>query len=118
MDMSQITDLLDDLEVPHYDGYPSTGARLPYVVNRPLLIDPINLAISGDAIDWDYQFTLYCCGGSVAASFNLAQMVMSHLQGKRVGSVAISTSMGYSGAQVEGHYESAVVVQLNSGGLS
>lgn len=113
--LSDVTDLITVASA--YEGYPPTGTKLPYVVNRPLIVDSLELALNGDAIDWDYQFTLYCCAGSVEASFNLARLVMGELQGARVGGTTISTSMGYSGARVEGHYESQVTVQLNQGGL-
>lgn len=102
---------------PAHLGYAPTGAKLPYVVSRPLLIDDLELAINGEAIDWDLQYSLYCCGASVEASHNLALMVMRELHGKRVGNTTLSTSMGYDGAQVEGHYESQVTVQLNQGGI-
>lgn len=100
-----------------HTGYAPTGATLPYVVHRPLIIDAVELAVSGDALDWDYQTTLYACAGSVESSFNLAVALMQALQGARVGSTTVSTSMGYSGATVEGHYESQVTVQLNQGGI-
>jgi hypothetical protein len=102
---------------PATEGYPITGQALPYVVSRPLAASTLEEAICGDAIDWDFQFTLYCAAASVEASFNLAVLVMAELQGARVGGTTLSTSMGYSGAQVEGHYESQVTVQLNQGGI-
>lgn len=102
---------------PVHTGYAPTGAKLPYVVHRPLLVDDLDLALSGDAIDWDYQTTLYCCAAGVEASFNLALAVVGTLQGKRVGNTTLSTSIGYSGALVEGHYESQITVQLNQGGI-
>lgn len=105
-------------EVPVHVGYPPTDAKLPYVTHRPLLVDTLDVAVAGNAVDWDFQTTLYCCAAGVEAAFNLAVAVMGTLQGKRVGNSTISTSMGYSGAQVEGHYESQVTVQLNQGGLS
>lgn len=114
--MSIYNDITDLVTVaPSHEGYPPTGAKVPYVVSRPLILDDLAVSVAGEAIDWDAQFTLYCCGGSVEASYNLAVAVMGELQGKRVGGTTLSTSMGYSGAQVEGHYESAVVVQLNQG---
>lgn len=100
------------------EGYPGTKERLPYVVNRPLIVDDLTVALAGNAIDWDLQFSLYCCAASVEASFNLAMDVMNQLQGARAGGTTLTTSMGYTGAQVEGHYESQVTVQLNQGGIS
>jgi len=55
MDMTDITALLAGIGVGHYDGYAPTGASLPYVVNRPLLIDTVETAINGGAVGWDYQ---------------------------------------------------------------
>lgn len=102
---------------PCIEGFPGTGQKGPYVANRPLLVDYPELAINGDALDWDFQFTLYCAAGSVEASYNLAVAVMAELQGQRVGGTTLTTSMGYSGAPVEGHYETQVTVQLNQGGI-
>lgn len=102
---------------PVYIGYAPTDAVLPYVVHRPLLVNSAGLALSGDALGWDYQTVLYCCGASVEAAFNLALAVIGTLQGKQVGLTTLSTSVGYSSAQVEGHYESQITVQLNQGGI-
>ena len=113
---TEITDLVT--MVPSHEGYPPTGAKLPYVVSRPLLVDDVELALNGDALGWDFQFSLYCCGASVEASFNLALAVIGTLQGARVGGTTLAASMGYNGAEVEGHYESQVTVQLNQGGIS
>ena len=104
-------------QAPLHTGEAPTGAVLPYVVHRPLLVGDLEVALSGDAMDWDYQTSLYCCGASVEASFNLALAVVGTLQGKRVGGTTLSASTGYIGAQVEGHYESQVTVQLNQGGI-
>ncbi|QKY80312.1 tail terminator [Microbacterium phage Mercedes] len=104
---------------PKFKGYAATGAKAPFVVSRPLLAqDEVDRALSGDPIAWDTQFSLYCAGSSVEASYNVAIGVMQDLDGKWVGGTTLSTSMGYIGAVVEGHYESQVTVQLNSGGMS
>lgn len=100
-----------------FAGYPSTGANLPYVANRPLVVGYADMALNGDAITWDDQFTLYCAAGSVEASYNLAIEVIKAVHGKPFSGTTLAASMGYSGAQVEGHYESQVTVQLNQGGI-
>lgn len=116
MDMISISQLVRDAGLQCFDGYAITGAKLPYVVNRPLILQPEGeLTLCGGAIGWDNQFTLYCAAGSPEASYNLAKMVMSLLQGKRVLDSTLATSMGYSGAPVEGHYESQVTVQVAQG---
>jgi len=114
-EITALVEAIPDLVV--FEGYPSTGAKVPYVVHRPLYIDVDANSASGEVIDWNYQTTLYACGGSVNASFNLALMLMSALQGAPVSGTTLSTSMGYAGAPVEGHYESQVTVQLNLGGI-
>ena len=113
--ISQINALLP--MVPVHTGYPPTGAKLPYIVHRPLIVEGMEAAISGDATGWDFQTTLYCCAASVEASFNLALAVSGTLQGARVGGTALSASIGYVGAQLEGHYESQVTAQLNQGSV-
>lgn len=113
--LHEVSDLITI--APVYNGYAPTDAALPYVVHRPLTLNSAGLALSGDALGWDYQTTLYCCGASVEAAFNLALAVIGTLQGKRVGGSTLSTSIGYSSVQVEGHYESQITVQLNQGGI-
>jgi len=117
LQMSDITAAITELGISSFEGYPPTGAQLPYAVQRPLLVDYVDLAIAGNAINWDFQFTVYCCGASVAASFNLALAVVQRLHGARVGGNVLKATIGYSGAQVEGHYESQVTIQLNQGGI-
>lgn len=118
--------VLDDLralatiaDVLTYAGEAPTNAPLPYYVVRPLFIGDgaEGLALSGETLAWDTQLSIYCCGASVAASFNMAENVMRYLDGKRLAGSALTTSMGYIGAQVEGHYESQVTVQLNRGAI-
>jgi len=104
-------------QVPSHVGYAPTGAKLPYAVIRPLIVEDPEVAVAGNALDWGLQFSVYCCGASVEASFNLALSVIGTLQGQRVGGTTLSASMGYNGAQIEGHYESQVTVQLNQGGI-
>ena len=106
---------LATLKVPVYVGYPATGATMPYVVIRPLIADPTNEALAGNAIDWDNQISAYCAASGVEASVNLGFGVMRILQGRRVAGQVLSTSMGYSGAPVEGHFETQVTIQSNQG---
>lgn len=102
-----------------YPGYAATGARLPYVVSRPSsLVDGEERAISGDSVAWDMQFMFYCCAASVEASYNLALQVIGNLDGVWVLGSTITTSIGYIGASVEGHYETLVTVQSYQGGLN
>jgi hypothetical protein len=111
-------DIVDLVQAaPAYKGYAPTGAVLPYVVSRPLIAGDLAEALAGNEMTIDIQFSLYCCGGRVEACYNLALDVMRDLQGKRVGGTTLSTSVGYVGAPVEGHYESQVTVQLNQGGI-
>lgn len=117
MHMSDITVLLKAAGLTVFEGYAKTGSVPPYIVNRPMILDDDVLALSGDAIGWDFSFSLYCVGASVEASFNLAVEAIKALQGKRVGGSTLACSMGYTGAQVESRYESQVTVQINQGGL-
>lgn len=117
MDLTALQTALQATGDPVYIGYAPSNAKLPYTVIRPLIIDPLNEAINGDAVDWDNQNSAYACGASVEASFNLARLVMGACQGVRVAGYVLSTSMGYSGALVEGHYETQVTIQSNQGGI-
>lgn len=100
-----------------YPGYAVSKAQLPYSVARTLTLDEEVGSIAGVAINWDKQYTIYACAASVEASQNFAVLIMRALHGARVGNDVLSTSMGYVGAPVEGHYESQVTVQLNQGGI-
>jgi hypothetical protein len=115
--MSEISNVVRAAGISVYDGYAPTNAKVPYVVNRPLLIDHENVALNGSVLDWDNQFALYAAGGSVEASFNLAKDVILAAQGKPVGGSTLDCTMGYVGASVEGHYESQITVQINTGGI-
>jgi hypothetical protein len=115
--LQDINTLVEAEGLTIWTGYAPSGARLPYSVHRPLFVGGDVIAVTGEVIDWDHQTTIYCCAESVEASYNLALAVMRSLQNKRVAGTTLSTSMGYSGAQVEGHYESQVTVQLNQGGI-
>lgn len=117
MDSAAIISRLAGVAVPHYEGLPATGARLPYTVTRPLLLDPHTGAISGDSMGWDTNFTTYCAAASPEASYNLAIAVMAALEGQRIGDSPARVSMGYAGAAVEGHYESQVTIQTDQGGI-
>lgn len=117
MDTSALSSLLSGIGVPVYSGYPDSRAMLPYIVHRPLLMDVPDTAICGNAISWDSQQAVYCCGESVDATNNLSLLVIGALQGRRSGGSTLATSMGYSGAIVDGHYESQVTVQSYQGGL-
>lgn len=117
MDSSDITAALASVPVTHYEGFPATGARLPYTVTRPLLVDPYTGAIAGDSLGWDVNFTTYCAAASPDASYNLAIAVMATLEGKRIGDSPVRVSTGYVGASVEGHYESQVTIQTDQGGI-
>lgn len=114
--LNDISSLLT--QVPSHVGEAPTGAKAPYTVTRPLFIDNDSLAVSGDALGWGTQYSVYCRAASVSASYNLALSVIGTLQGKRAGGSTLSASLGYNGAPVEGQYESQVTVQLNQGGLS
>lgn len=106
-------------QVPSYIGYAPTGAVLPYVVIRPLDVGrDTDLALDGSTVGWNVQSSVYACAASVEASFNLALAVIGTLQGARVRGTTLSASMGYNGAEVEGHYESQVTAQLAQGGIS
>ncbi|WNO28259.1 tail terminator [Microbacterium phage Garey24] len=115
--MDEISIVARSAGITVYNGYAPTNAKVPYVVNRPLIVDHEDLALSGDVVAWDNQFALYAAGGSVEASFNLAKDVILACQGKPVGGSTLDCNMGYVGASVEGHYESQITIQLNTGGI-
>lgn len=115
--LNTIKAVYQGVDAAHYVGYPDTGSTVPFTCVRPLIINPDELALNGEALVWDDQFTVYCAGGSVEASYNLAVLVIQATHGSRVGGTTLSSSMGYVGAPVEGHYESQVTIQLNQGGI-
>lgn len=115
MDLDNLLALITETDT--YNGYANTGAKLPYVVARPLSLNPDELSLDGSAVIWNNQVTLYCCAGSVQASSNLARAVLRRVHGARIGDDVLSASVGYFGAPVDGHYEAQITVQVNQGGL-
>lgn len=118
MSVDAIDTHLKGASLQSFIGYAKTGSKAPYVVVRPMTALPDAVAVCGQVIDWDNTFGVYCVGDSVEASYNLAKLVVSALQGKRVGADSMSCSVGYAGSLVEGRYESQVTIQLNQGVLS
>lgn len=118
--VSDLNDLLDVVDADNFVGYASSGQELPYTCLRPLAYghEFDDMALDGQPFAWDQQYSVYCAAASVEAAHNLALAVMATLQGARVGDTTLDTSMGYTGAQVEGHYESQVTVQLHQGDIS
>lgn len=116
--LDDIKDLAAASSLTVHTGYAPTNAHVPYTVQRPIIMEEPEVAISGDGLDWGTQIGLYACGGSVESSYNLALSLMQALQGKRAQGTTLSTSMGYVGAEVAGHYETQVTVQLTQGALS
>ncbi|QDF15740.1 tail terminator [Microbacterium phage Finny] len=100
-------------------GFPKSNAKAPFVAIRPLTLieGDEGTAITGDFMTLDDQTSAYCAGASVEASYNLALLVMGACQATRVDGYVLTTSMGYSGALVEGLYESQVTIQHNRGGI-
>jgi hypothetical protein len=116
--LGDVNALAEQVGVAVYPGFAPTGAKLPYIVSRPLDVGRDDEdAINGDAIDWTVQISLYCAAASVEASFNLALALIGTLQGARMRGTTLAASMGYNGAPVEGHYESQVTAFLNQGAL-
>lgn len=118
MSLQQVDQLVKGAGLTSHVGYAKTGAKAPYVVVRPMTILPDAAALCGQAIDWDANYGLYCVGGSVEASYNLAVLVMQALQGARVGGSTLSCDMGYVGSLQEGQYETQVTAQTYQGALS
>lgn len=116
--MDAITTLLQPLGVPIYEGYPATGARAPYIVHRPLLVNPVVTATCGQPIAWFMEHTVYCCAASVGASHHLAMSVLSTLAGAPYGGSVLTASIDYSAALVEGLYETQVAVSSEQPGLT
>lgn len=117
MDLSEIKTLLQAAGLTTHTGYAPTGAKPPYCVARPMISLPETEAITGAVIGWDSNFAVYCVAGSVGASYNLGRRAVAALQGTRAGGTTLSCSVGYTGAQVEGRYETQITVQLDQGVL-
>lgn len=106
--------VVPDMDV--YSGYPATSALPPYVTLKPLTMTPTDIAICGDATAWDSQFTASCTARSAEAADNLARDLAQSLQGRPLAGCTLACSVAYSGALVEGLYESLVTIQINEGG--
>lgn len=117
MNMSDIISAIEASGITVYDGEAATGARLPYIVVRPLNLGAEDLALSGGSMAWNNEFTAYCCGAGHTASFNVAKLLIQAVQGMHVGDSTLSTTLGYVGARVEGNYETQVTIQVHQGGI-
>lgn len=111
----ELTQTLRDAQLPAHQGYATTGAKPPYVVVRPMTVLPGELNLDGMPTSWDNYYGIYCVGASVSASLNLSAAVVRTLQGRRVAGEVLSCSVGYSGAKVEGQYETQVTIQAYRG---
>lgn len=114
--LQKVVDAVGNSQVNVHVGYPPTVVKAPYVTIRPLTIQQDVVAVSGDMISWDTQIGVYCVGNSVGASWNLALAVLS-LQGVLLGGNVLNTSVGYTGAKIEGNYETQVTVQTHQGAV-
>lgn len=117
MDMGSISKLLKVLGIPVYQGFPATRAKVPYMVVRPLTLDPTAASVGGSEIVWDSRFSVYCVTGSVVTSYDLAVDALNTLSGAYVDGNSLSASFGYIGAPSEGSYETQVTVQCLKGSL-
>src|SRR5699024_4543907 len=117
----QISDVVDALQgsvdVPCYAGYAATGAKLPYLVVRPISTDPDGHTVQGSVTTWTDVLGVYCCAAGVVASSNLARDAAGQLVGKKLGSGVASASVAYYGNALEGQYESLVTVTTIEGAL-
>lgn len=104
-----------------YPGYAPGGTRPPYAVVRPISESPAYVSLAGETGSTDQTYGVYCVGDSVLTSHTIASKVLSGFQGARVGiphgvipsdSVATAT-LTYTGALVDGLYESLVTVSVS-----
>lgn len=117
MSLQQVVDVSSSVGVPVYNGYAATAARVPYVVVRPMTLDPLQESVGGPAMVWDTRYALYAVAGSVAASYNLAVSLLQVLNGARISGSYMSASLGYVGALTEGAYETQVTTLSMKGSL-
>jgi len=107
-----LASIVQELQFPAYIGYAHNNARLPYGVVRPVALVPDQVPLSGASWSRSVTIGVYCRAGSVEASFNMALSAIASLDGLAIAGTEATASMGYSGAVVEGAYESMVTVSF------
>lgn len=117
MNMATVEQALSSIEVPVYQGYAATGAKLPYMVVRPISTDPDGATVCGEATTWTDRLGVYCCAGSVGASANLARDAAGEIVSFFSGVSATTVAVAYYGNVLEGQYESLVTITVTEGGL-
>lgn len=117
MSLDIIAKAAEAVGVPVYTGYASTGAKVPYVVARPLTADSTSYSVGGESLSWDDRYSLYAVAGSVVASHNLGLAIAQAVEGTRIGGNYVATSIGYIGALTEGSYETQITAQTTKGSL-
>lgn len=117
MSLDQVVSIAKTVGVPVHAGYAATGAKVPYVVVRPMTLDPLQESVGGPAMVWDTRYALYAVAGSVTASYNLALALMQAINGSRVNGSYVSAILGYVGALTEGAYETQVTTLSMEGSL-
>ena len=115
-----IQELIDLVPVQAYAGEAPTGAHPPYVVVRPgtVAVADDTTALCGLQVAWDVSYDLHCRAGSGEASWNIALDCVTALQGTRTSQGVLSCTVNYTGALVEGAYETQLSVQLYQGELT
>ena len=111
-----VVTILQSANVTVYSGYAFTEATAPYIVVRPLAFIPDTLTLSGTPFASAESFSVYCCGASVEASFNLALSVMSVIADQRIGGYVPVMRINYTGAEVQGLYETNLEITMETGG--
>ena len=113
----QLKSILATLGVPVYDGYPSDGAKLPYIVIRPSLTDPETVSVKGTAINYAATYTVHCCTRGVTASYNLGLDVLKLVNGYYLGGTTLQANLGYVAQEISGQFETQLTVNHMTGEL-
>lgn len=104
---------LNQLGVRMYSGFANSQSVPPYVVLRPLNVGSFTSSIN-TVTSWQSTFNLYCVAGNVADSYKLAVLVLKTINEYSSPTFLVSTSISYSGLQVEKQYETLVTVDVIS----
>lgn len=100
-----------------YKGYAPNNAKPPHAVLRPVYLGDGPVPLSGPQLAYPATIGVYCRGASVEASFNMAVAAIKALDGLAMRGTQAVASMGYTGAVVDGAYESQVTVTFTEGSL-
>lgn len=102
---------------PTYDGFAPNGCTdKHYAVVRPMAAITADTPIAGASYDHSLTVGVYCRADGITASYNMGVATVNQLNGLVLAGSMLTADLSYTGALIDGQYESAVTVTYIRGG--